>query len=184
MRGVAHPGKCGGIFRKEEAMQDHKNSVEELAVNAGAGAYVGIIRLQMVRERECLYGGQKLSDPADAVGFVRPIFTLADREMIVVVSVSGGMEPLAVEVVAVGGVDSCYVDMKNLFKHVILNNAGNIICFHNHPGGTPLPSSEDKKITEKIRKAGRLLDIRLLDHIILCDNCYYSFSREGAFDYD
>ena len=165
-------------------MQDLKDRVEGLFIHADAGAYVGLIRLQMVREREYLYGGQKLSDPADAVEFVRPIFTLADREMMVVVSVSGGMEPLAVEVVAVGGVDSCYVDMKNMFKHAILNNAGNIICFHNHPGGTPMPSGEDRKITEKIRKAGELLDIRLLDHIILCNGCYYSFSREGTFDFE
>ena len=155
-----------------------------MAVNADAGAYVGIIKLQMVREHESLYGCRRVSDAAGAASCVRPLFALADREMMVVMSVSGSMEPLAVEVAAVGGVDSCYVDMKNLFKHALLNNAANIICFHNHPGGTPSPSSEDRKITEKIKKAGEILDIRLLDHIILCDDCYYSFSREGVFDYE
>lgn len=165
-------------------MQSVKERVEELVVNADAGAYVGIIRLQMIREHESLYKGKRLSDAESAVKLVRPLFALTDREMMVVMSVSSSMEPLAVEVAAVGGVDSCYVDMKNLFKHAILNNAANIICFHNHPGGTPSPSSEDRRVTEKIKKAGLFLDIRLLDHIILCDSCYYSLSREGAFDYE
>ena len=164
-------------------MQSLKERVEELVINADAGSYVGIIRLQMVREHESLYEGQRLSDAESAVKLVRPLFALTDREMMVVMSVSSSMESLAVEVAAVGGVDSCYVDIKNLFKHAVLNNAVNIICFHNHPGGTPSPSSEDRKVTEKIRKAGLILDIRLLDHIILCDSCYYSFHREGVFDY-
>ena len=165
-------------------MRSRKNSAEDLIINPAAGDYMGIIRLQMVQEDAFPYGDQRVSDAAAAAKMAYPLFARADREMMAVLSVNSSMQPLAFEIVAVGGINTCYVDMKNMFKHAILNNAGNIICFHNHPGGSHLPSKEDRKITEKIQKAGELLDIRLVDHIILCDDCYYSFCRKGAFHYE
>ena len=165
-------------------MHGLKCNEEKFIINPSDGTYAGIIRLQMVQEDKYLCGKQQISDAGSAAKIAYPLFACMDREMMAVMSVNNSMNPLAIEIVAVGGVAECYVDMKNIFKHVILNNAGNIICFHNHPGGSPLPSKEDRKITEKIQKAGELLDIRLLDHIILCNGCYYSFSREGTFDFE
>lgn len=57
--------------------------------------------------------------------------------------------------------------------------AQNIAVAHNHPSGNPSPSRDDEALTRKIKEAARLMDIRLLDHIIIAHNQYYSFSENG-----
>ena len=89
---------------------------------------------------------------------------------------------MAVEIVAVGGVDSCAVDVKNIFKHALLNNASYIICFHNHPSGYTLPSREDEKFTERLVTAGRILNLPMIDHIIVGDDDFYSFRENGKLE--
>lgn len=163
-------------------MEDLRKSVNDL-VSEPSGGYISIIRMQMVREHGCLYGKERLRDMGTAAVVARQLFAKADREMMAVMSVSSSMEPLAVEVVSIGGLDYCNVDMRNIFKHAILSNAGNIICLHNHPSGSVVPSKEDRMITEKIREAGKILDIRMLDHIIIGNESYYSFHAGNVFDF-
>lgn len=163
-------------------MYDLKENINEIMVNPVKGKNIGIIRLQMVRESETLYGSSRLTAPKVVVEYARPLFALADREMMVVMSLSNSMEPLALEVAAVGGVSSCQVDIKNIFKHALLNNATNIICFHNHPSGKTDPSKEDKYITERIRTAGDILGVNLVDHIIIGANSFYSMCDQGSFE--
>lgn len=115
----------------------------------------------------------------DAVSMVRPIFAQSDREMMVVMSVNTRLEPLALEIVAVGGVDSCNVDIKNIFKHALLNNASYIICFHNHPTGDPTPSKEDRLFTKRLTSAGQILNLPVIDHIIMGEETFYSFKEYG-----
>ena len=72
------------------------------------------------------------------------------------------------------------MDIRSLFKHALLNNAEFVICIHNHPSGDPGPSREDEEITGRIRSAGALLGIELVDHIILGEgDAYYSFRDHG-----
>ena len=100
--------------------------------------------------------------------------------MVLVLSLNGRLEPQAVEIAAVGGISSCSVDIRSLFKHALLNNAEFVICVHNHPSGDPGPSREDEEITGRIRSAGALLGIELVDHIILGEgDAYYSFRDHG-----
>ena len=136
-----------------------------------------MVKMQMVRVSECLYRGEKLQDTQTVADMVKEIFANADREIMAVMSISSRMEPLAIEIVAVGGLNCCYIDIRSLFKHAILSNAGAIICFHNHPGGDPAPGRTDRETTETIRKAGEILNICLLDHIIIGNGRYYSFHR-------
>lgn len=79
-----------------------------------------------------------------------------------------------------GGTDSVVVDIKLIFNHAILNKCSSIVVCHNHPSGEIRPSEPDKRITQKIKEAGRIIGIELLDHIIIGDNKYYSFSDEGG----
>lgn len=115
--------------------------------------------------------------PTEAASTVRPLFEKADREMMVVISLDAKNTPIAVEIVAVGGIDNCVVDVRNIFKHAVISNASNIICFHNHPSGIPEPSEDDKAITRRIKEAGILLGIPLIDHIIIGDDTYYSLEE-------
>ena len=104
----------------------------------------------------------------------------SDRELVLAMSLDSQMAPVALEIIAVGGVDSCMLDMRTLFKHAILSNASYLICFHCHPSGKVVPSREDRLATTRIRQCGELLGIRLADHIILGGRGrYYSFRSEG-----
>lgn len=81
--------------------------------------------------------------------------------------------------VSSGGLSSSIVDPRVIFTIALNCAANSIILSHNHPSGNRVPSVQDKDITKKIKEAGKLLDIGLLDHIILTDDNYYSFMEEG-----
>lgn len=89
---------------------------------------VGIVHLEMVRESRTLYGMKRFQNPREAAEMVRPLCEKADREMVLVLSLNGRLEPQAVEIAAVGGISSCNVDIRSLFKHALLNNAEFVIC--------------------------------------------------------
>ena len=97
-----------------------KRVLEDLMKRPIPRKWIGIVKLQMVREGKVLYGTRRFTSAVDAVSMVRPIFAQSDREMMVVMSVNTRLEPLALEIVAVGGVDSCNVDIKNIFKHACI----------------------------------------------------------------
>jgi len=143
---------------------------------------VSMIHLQMIKEDRTLCGMKCFSSPQEAVEAVRPLFDLADREMVLVMSLNAKLEPMAAEVAAVGGINMCSVDMRNIFKHALLNNASYVICFHNHLSGDPKPSREDRAITGRIRECGKLLGIFLVDHIIVGETGFYSFKEQGLID--
>lgn len=148
------------------------------------GKKVGIVHLEMVKEERSLYGLERFSKPEEIVDMVRPLLERSDREMVVVVSLSIKLEPLAVEVVAIGGLDACTLDVKNIFKHSIMNNAGGIVCIHNHPSGDAGPSGMDEKITEQLCRAGAILSLPLMDHIIIGRDSFYSFRENGKINSD
>lgn len=80
-----------------------------------------------------------------------------------------------------GGITGTLVDTRLIFKVAFELNATALILCHNHPSGTLIPSSADKELTKKIKVAGQNLDIQVLDHIIVAENGYFSFSDEGIF---
>jgi DNA repair protein RadC len=79
-----------------------------------------------------------------------------------------------------GGISGTVTDVRVIFQAAIKGNASGIICAHNHPSGNLNPSESDTRLTQKIKEAGNLMDIQLLDHLILTtkDN-YYSFADNG-----
>jgi DNA repair protein RadC len=79
-----------------------------------------------------------------------------------------------------GGVTGCLVDPKKIYQAAIKANASSLILAHNHPSGNKQPSSADMRITKKIVEAGTLLDIKVLDHLIVTSEGYYSFADEGT----
>ncbi len=78
-----------------------------------------------------------------------------------------------------GGVSGTVTDVRMVMKKAIENLASGIIVCHNHPSGNLNPSESDTKITQKIKEAGNLMDIQLLDHLIISDKDYYSFADNG-----
>ena len=78
-----------------------------------------------------------------------------------------------------GGIASSVADVRVIFKTAIEHFSTGIIIAHNHPAGSLKPSQQDINITNKIKEAGKLLDIELLDHLIIAQNKFYSFKEEG-----
>jgi DNA repair protein RadC len=79
-----------------------------------------------------------------------------------------------------GGISGTVTDVRLIFQGAIKANASGIIACHSHPSGNISPSESDTRITQKIKEAGNLMDIQLLDHIILTmDGNYYSFADNG-----
>lgn len=139
--------------------------------------FVSRVRLKMVKEPEPIYC-KNLTRPEDVCMMLQEVFEDSDREKFVVISLSAAMEPIAVEVVAIGGTDGCYVDMKSIYKHALLANATGIIVAHNHPSGCVNPSKEDVSLTDRVIKAGNLLDINVYDSIVYASpENYYSFQE-------
>ncbi|MES2616566.1 MAG: DNA repair protein RadC [Bacteroidota bacterium] len=81
--------------------------------------------------------------------------------------------------VSEGGIAGTMVDPKRIFKSALDDMASGIIVFHNHPSGNLTPSEQDKQLTVKIREAGKLLDINVMDHLIIAGSSYFSFADEG-----
>lgn len=84
-----------------------------------------------------------------------------------------------IETISVGGVAGTVVDPKIIFKRALDYQASSIILSHNHPSGNLKPSVQDKNITQQLVQAGKLLDIKVLDHIIVSSAGYFSFLDEG-----
>ena len=91
-----------------------------------------------------------------------------------------GNRVLGIHNVSQGGQAGCVVDPKIIFGAALKANAASILAFHNHPSGQCFPSSADHKITQKLKEAGLVLDLPLLDHIILTQSEYYSFADKGV----
>ncbi len=81
--------------------------------------------------------------------------------------------------VSKGGISGTVTDVRIILQAALKSNASGLIICHNHPSGNLNPSESDTKITQKIKEAGNVMDIQLLDHLIINDEDYYSFADNG-----
>lgn len=97
-----------------------------------------------------------------------------------IVLLSNNNEVKGISTLSIGGLTGTMVDIRILFSIALKTLSTGVILAHNHPSGTIKPSEADKKLTRKIIKAGELLDIKVLDHLIVTPNKeYYSFADNG-----
>lgn len=83
------------------------------------------------------------------------------------------------QVVAKGGVTASLLDPRVVLRQALLASATSVALCHNHPSGSPMPSREDNELTQRLSKACQAIGIRLTDHIVLGEGCYYSYYDEG-----
>jgi len=83
--------------------------------------------------------------------------------------------------VSIGSLDTSIVHPREVFKEAISSSAASVIFVHNHPSGDPEPSKEDVELTNRLAKAGEIIGIDVLDHIIVCDKSYLSLKAKGLF---
>ena len=106
---------------------------------------------------------------------LRPLIGDIEKEEFWAVYLNQSNRIIRRERLSVGGIAGTYVDIRLIMKEALLCNATGIIIAHNHPSGNEKPSGEDNRITEQVKKAAELLNIRLLDHVIITSNTYYSY---------
>lgn len=141
-----------------------------------------IVKVCLVKERS-LYSDVKIKTPDDAIRVVARELSTCDREVFCVINIKTTGEPIHLNVVSVGTLNASLISSREVFKSSILCNAYGIIALHNHPSGDCTPSHDDIAISQKLLRAGELLDIPLLDHIIVAggSNNYYSFNNHNIF---
>lgn len=128
---------------------------------------VDIVSIKMVKEKSISYENRKISSPDDAQYLCRRFLDELDREQLIVVSLDTKNQPTSINVASIGSLNSSIVHPREVFKVAILSNANSIIIAHNHPSGDPTPSKEDISITQRLKEAGKLIGIDLIDHIII-----------------
>ena len=107
--------------------------------------------------------------------------TIEHKETVKMLLLNRANKVLGITTISEGGISGSLMDVRMIYQFAIKGNACGIIIAHNHPSGNSNPSESDLKITQKIKEAGNLLDIQLLDHIILTPEkeIFRSFADEG-----
>jgi len=116
---------------------------------------------------------------SDAKDLILPYFIDLTHEEFFCIFLNRANKVIKIEQISKGGISGTVTDVRILLKTAVLNTASGLIVAHNHPSGNLNPSESDNKITAKIKEAGNLLDIQLLDHLIICNSDYYSFADNG-----
>jgi DNA repair protein RadC len=100
------------------------------------------------------------------------------KEMFITLHLDGKNRIICMDLVSIGSLNQSIVHPREVFKTALLSNAAAVLLIHQHPTGDPSPSSEDIAITRRLKEAGDLLGIKVLDHIIIGDG-YLSFVERG-----
>jgi DNA repair protein RadC len=141
---------------------------------------IPIVRIAMVKEGKLPCYNTRVHSSAVAHDILRTYLDDVDREYFLVIMLDRKNHALAVNVVSIGSLTGSLAHPRETFKAAILSNAAAIICGHNHPSGDPQPSQEDRVLTKRLKAAGELLGINLLDHVVLgCNGRYFSFADAG-----
>ncbi len=122
--------------------------------------------------------GPVFSGPEEIASFYMERLRHETREILLLVMFDRKNMCLGDEVISVGTSNASLVSPAEVFRTALSKKAEFIVLLHNHPSGDPYPSREDLKVTRRIRECGELMEIPLMDHIIIGDNRWYSFSRQ------
>jgi len=98
------------------------------------------------------------------------------KEAFIVFCLDSELRVISREIVSIGTLNSCLIHPREVYKTAILRNAHAIIIAHNHPSGNLTPSKEDLDITKQLKKAGEILCIKLIDHVIVSKQGYHSLN--------
>jgi DNA repair protein RadC len=139
------------------------------AVKATLGAYMG----ERMRKRDVL------SSPAAVVDFARVRLGGLPHEAFMVIYLNIKNEVIEDEVLHEGTLDRAIVYPRKVVESALTHHAASMILIHNHPSGHPEPSQDDRRLTRSIVEAARTLEIRIVDHIIVGRESYYSFIENG-----
>jgi DNA repair protein RadC len=123
--------------------------------------------------------GEPIRQPGDVGRIVQALIGDAAQEHFCVLILDVKNRVLGFTIAAVGAIDSCPVDPRTVYRTAVALGASGIVASHSHPSGDPTPSREDIELTKRLKAAGDLLGIQLLDHVIVTDTARVSFRERG-----
>lgn len=161
-----------------------KKGIKDLTEFNGIGPAkaIGIIAaVELGRRRQMtdIRSRPRITSSKTAFDIIAPILIDLPHEEFWLLILNHGNQVTARTKVSMGGVTGTVVDARVVFKKALEENACSLILCHNHPSGTLRPSQADIRLTQKLKKAGETLDIKILDHLIVSEYGYYSFADEG-----
>jgi DNA repair protein RadC len=162
-------------------------SVEELTKVTGIGpAKAAQIKAALEFSRRLEAGASDelkpvLKSPEDVAAEVRSELKGKKKEHFLVLCLDTRNRLINHKLVSVGSLDTSIVHPREVFNEAITSCAASVIFAHNHPSGDPEPSKEDVELTKRLAKAGEIMGIDVLDHIIVCDRSYVSLKARNLF---
>lgn len=121
----------------------------------------------------------KITSSKDVFELMKPLLEDLETEQFWVLYLNNDNRVLNKQKSSDGGITATVVDVRIILKRALELSATGLVLCHNHPSGSLVPSQSDKHITKKIKNAGSYMDIRVLDHLIVTDQSYFSFADEG-----
>ncbi len=172
------------IFSQEGILNIHHWTMEQLLQVKGIGKVkaVQILCLSELSKRlskATAQAGLSFSTPASIARYYMEDMRHQRQEALKLLLLNTKTRLIGETNISKGTVNAAVISPRELFVEALQKNAVSIILLHNHPSGDPTPSKEDVLITKRIRDAGDLIGIELLDHIIIGNNCYISLREKG-----
>lgn len=121
-----------------------------------------------------------VEDPEAAAEVLVPRLRGADRERCVAALLDTKHRLLEVVIVSVGSLDHTFMAPREVFRDALLANAAAIVLAHNHPSGDPEPSQDDLRVTRRLVRAGEVVGVEVLDHLVVGGAAWVSLARRGA----
>lgn len=122
---------------------------------------------------------EKVRSSKDAYSLMKPVMNGLEVEECWCIFLNQSLNVTAKVRISKGGFSSTQVDVRVILKSALKYNATAMVLIHNHPSGNLKPSVDDDRLTQAISQAGKLMNIRLTDHVIYADGDYYSYADEG-----
>lgn len=169
---------------KDNLAELGKLSVKELMKIKGIGEAKAITiaaALELGRRRLATSSLEKsvIGSSTDIAAYLRSALKDYRREVFAVIFLNRANKINHFEIVSAGGITGTVADPRIILKKALEENAVSIILCHNHPSGSLRPSRADEELTTKIKEAAKYFDIKVIDHIIVGEDGYYSFADEG-----
>ncbi len=162
------------------------HSYEEYAACEGIGSVKAVQLLSIgelarrIWRREAGRAASAFSEPAVCARYYMQEMRHLEQEELRVAYLDTRLRLMKDQLLTRGTVDSSVLSVREIMISALRHRAVHLILIHNHPSGDPSPSREDMAVTKQVAEAGKLVGIRLADHIIIGDNTYYSFKEWGT----
>lgn len=158
-------------------------SLEEIMEIDGIGEAKGLVLLASFElARRMAFDdvkGEQIKSPASLVNWLKSEIGTQLQEMFLVVYLNQQLRIITHRILFQGTINEAAVYPREIFKEALLLNSTSLMFAHNHPGGDITPSSADIALTAKLMKVADLMGVKVLDHIIVSGNDYFSFARQG-----